>query len=70
MKKLHADELGPELARIQKVYDNDPIWDEEPHPGKGETFADWQTGYESRFNAVKQKKEAAELDELFKLAGM
>jgi hypothetical protein len=66
MKKLHADELAP----IQKAHDDDPVWAEELHPPKGEIFADWQTGYESRSNAVRQKAEAAERELLFRLAGM
>jgi len=66
MKKLHADELQP----IWEKHDADPVWDEDPHPGEGETFTDWQAGYESRCQAFRQKAEAAELELLFRLAGM
>jgi hypothetical protein len=66
MKKLHADELVP----IRDAYEDDPVWAEEPHPREGETFAAWKTGYESRCNAAQQKAEAAELELLFRLAGM
>lgn len=66
MKKLHADELKP----IWKKYEEDPVWDEDPHPREGETFADWKAGYESRCHAVREKAEAAERELLFELAGM
>jgi hypothetical protein len=66
MKKLHAEEL----QSIWNKYDEDPVWDEDPHPREGETFADWKAGYESRCHAVRQKAEAAELELLFRLASM
>lgn len=66
MKKLHANDLQPIWAK----HDADPVWDEQLHPGEGETFADWQAGYESRCHAVRQKAEAAEQELLFRLAGM
>jgi cell division septum initiation protein DivIVA len=66
MKELHADELKP----IWKKYEEDPVWDEDPHPGEGETFKDWRAGYESRCHAVRERAEAAERELLFRLAGM
>lgn len=66
MKDLHAHQLQP----IWKDYEDDPVWAEELHPREGESFTDWQTGYERRCHAALNKAEAAELELLFELAGM
>jgi hypothetical protein len=66
MKKLHADDLQP----IWKKHDDDPVWHEATHPAEGEKYADWRAGYDSRCHAVRQNAEAAELELLFRLAGM